>query len=58
MARLMVAEKQRRYRERLKQNTEKYEEDKGKHREHYHEVKRLAKDLLQMKRNKQTFSGS
>ncbi|CAH2101692.1 unnamed protein product [Euphydryas editha] len=45
MARLTAAEKQRRYRERLKRNPEKYEEAKRKHREHYHKVKRLAKDL-------------
>lgn len=50
MARLSAAEKQKRYRERLKQNKEKYEESKRKHREHYHKVKRLAKDLTPQER--------
>lgn len=42
---LTPAEKQKRYRERLKQNVEKYAESKRKHREHYHKTKRLVKDL-------------
>lgn len=42
---LTAAEKQRRYRERLKKNPEKYEESKRKLREHYHKKKRLTGDL-------------
>ncbi|CAG5043994.1 unnamed protein product [Parnassius apollo] len=45
MARLTAAGKQKLYRDRLKNNPEKYEENKRKHREHYHKVKRLAKDF-------------
>ncbi|CAG4984190.1 unnamed protein product [Colias eurytheme] len=42
---LKAAEKQKRYREKLKKNPEKYEEAKRKHRELYHKTKRLVKDL-------------
>ncbi|XP_028162449.1 uncharacterized protein LOC114354327 [Ostrinia furnacalis] len=42
---LTAAEKQKRYREKLKKNPEKYEEAKRKHRELYHKSKRLVKDL-------------
>lgn len=42
---LTPAEKQRRYREKLKRNAEKYEEAKRKHRVHYHKTKRLVNDM-------------
>ncbi|CAG4945882.1 unnamed protein product [Colias eurytheme] len=42
---LTAAEKQKRYREKLKKNPEKYEEAKRKHRELYHKTKKLVKDL-------------
>ncbi|XP_028175908.1 uncharacterized protein LOC114364103 [Ostrinia furnacalis] len=45
MAPLTPAEKQKRYKEKLKQNKEKYEEYKKKKREHYHAKKRLVNDL-------------
>lgn len=52
---LTAAEKQRRYREKLKKNPGKYEEMKRKHRELYHKSKRLVKDLTpKEKRNANT----
>ncbi|XP_063616229.1 uncharacterized protein LOC134789590 [Cydia splendana] len=45
MAPLTAAEKQRRYKEKLKRDPEKYEEYKRKKRENYHAKKRLVKAL-------------
>lgn len=42
---LSAAEKQKRYRERLKNYKEKYDEAKKKHRARYHKTKRFVKDL-------------
>ncbi|XP_047998732.1 uncharacterized protein LOC125236080 [Leguminivora glycinivorella] len=42
---LSAAEKQRRYKEKLKKDPEKYEEYKKKKRECYHAKKKLVKDL-------------
>lgn len=45
MAPLTPAEKQRRYKEKLKKDPEKYEEYKRKKRENYHAKKRLVQEL-------------
>ncbi|KAJ2949525.1 hypothetical protein O0L34_g15446 [Tuta absoluta] len=42
---LTAAERQKRYKEKIKQNSEKYEEYKKKKRENYHNKKRLVSDL-------------
>ncbi|XP_073946954.1 uncharacterized protein [Choristoneura fumiferana] len=47
---LTAAERQKRYKEKLKQNAEKYEEYKKKKRENYHKKKRLVKDLTPKER--------
>ncbi|CAG9790675.1 unnamed protein product [Diatraea saccharalis] len=47
---LSAAEKQKRYRERLKTDREKYEKAKQKQRERYHKTKRLVKDLTPKER--------
>lgn len=42
---LTAAERQKRYKENLKHDSEKYEEYKKKKRDNYHKKKRLVKDL-------------
>ncbi|CAG9781803.1 unnamed protein product [Diatraea saccharalis] len=50
---LSAAEKQKRYRERLKNDREKYEKAKQKQRERYHKTKRLVKVLTPKERHLQ-----
>lgn len=53
---LTSAEKQRRYKEKLKRDSEKFEEYKRKKREDYHKRKRLVKDMTPKERRKEDYA--